>query len=159
MTDLAMIAYDGTDGAKRAIEYAARFLSVQRAVVVTAWEPYTRQAARMSGLAGVATPDWATAPANGSSASPDWGGSEAEQINAEGVALARAAGLDASGSCAECGSTIWSTLVDAADRLDADIVVAGTRALTGVRGLLQSSVSDHVLRHSRRPVLVVPPEV
>ncbi len=44
-----------------------------------------------------------------------------------------------------------------ADELDADIIVTGTRGTTGLRSLLQSSVADHVLRHSHRPVLIVPP--
>jgi len=38
-----------------------------------------------------------------------------------------------------------------------DIIVTGTRGTTGLRSLLQSSVADHVLRHSHRPVLIVPP--
>ena len=53
-----LIAYDGSDNAKRAIEYAGRFLAANRAVVVTAWEPMVRQAARMSGLSGVMQPEW-----------------------------------------------------------------------------------------------------
>ena len=56
--DLMLIAYDGSDNAKRAIEYAGRFLSAERAVVMTAWEPMVRQAARMSGLSGVMQPEW-----------------------------------------------------------------------------------------------------
>ena len=34
-----LIAYDGSDHAKRAIEYAGRFLAAHKAVVLTAWEP------------------------------------------------------------------------------------------------------------------------
>ncbi len=50
---LMLIAYDGSDNAKRAVDYAGgRFLSANRAVLVTAWEPMVRQAARMSGLSG-----------------------------------------------------------------------------------------------------------
>ncbi|PRC51533.1 universal stress protein UspA, partial [Mycobacterium sp. ITM-2017-0098] len=47
--------------------------------------------------------------------------------------------------------------IDAADELDADLIVTGTRATTGLRSLIQSSVADHVLRRGRRPVLIVPP--
>lgn len=53
---LMLIAYDGSDNAKRAVDYAGRFLSANRAVLVTAWEPMVRQAARMSGLSGVMQP-------------------------------------------------------------------------------------------------------
>lgn len=42
---LMLIAYDGSDNAKRAVDYAGgRFLSANRAVLVTAWEPMVRQA-------------------------------------------------------------------------------------------------------------------
>ncbi len=37
---LMLIAYDGSDNAKRAVDYAGRFLSANRAVLVTAWEPW-----------------------------------------------------------------------------------------------------------------------
>lgn len=53
---------------------------------------------------------------------------------------------------------MWGTVIDAADELDADLIVTGTRATTGLRSLIQSSVADHVLRRGRRPVLIVPPE-
>ncbi|NKW35234.1 universal stress protein, partial [Rhodococcus hoagii] len=59
--DLMLIAYDGSDNAKRAIQHAGRFLAANRAVVVTAWEPMVRQAARMSGLSGVMQPEWVPA--------------------------------------------------------------------------------------------------
>ena len=39
----------------------------------------------------------------------------------------------------------------------ADLIVTGTRATTGLRSLIQSSVADHVLRRGHRPVLIVPP--
>ncbi|NLU83693.1 universal stress protein [Rhodococcus sp. HNM0569] len=150
--DLAMIAYDGTDNAKRAVRYAARFLGTRRVVVVTAWEPMVRQAARMSGLSGVLQPEWVP-----DEEAEDVALTDARALNDEGVALARAEGLDAEGKCTECSTTIWNALVEAADEIDADLVVSGTRGLTGLRALLQSSVADHVLKHSHRPVLIVPP--
>ncbi|MBP1161851.1 nucleotide-binding universal stress UspA family protein [Rhodococcus sp. PvR044] len=150
--DLMLIAYDGSDDAKRAIEYAGRFLSAERAVVMTAWEPMVRQAARMSGLSGVMQPEWVP-----DEESEDIALTDAKAINIEGLDLARDAGLNAEGRTVECVTTIWTTIVEAADELNADIIVTGTRGTTGLRSLLQSSVADHVLRHSHRPVLIVPP--
>ncbi|WP_280496772.1 universal stress protein [Nocardia asiatica] len=150
--DLMLIAYDGSENAKRAVAYAGRFLSANRAVVLTAWEPMVRQAARLSGLSGVMQPEWV----------PD---DEIEDIayvdacatNAEGVRLAELAGLNAEARTAECTTTIWNAIVDCADELDVDIIVAGTRGATGLRALLHSSVADAVLKHCHRPVLLVPP--
>lgn len=151
-SDLILIAYDGSDNAKRAIEYAGRFLTTRRAVVVTAWEPMVRQAARMSGLSGVMQPEWVP-----DDQAEDVALTDAKVTNNEGVALAERAGLEVEGSCAECTTAIWSAIVEKADDVDADIIVTGTRGTTGIRSLLQSSVADHVLRHSHRPVLIVPP--
>lgn len=149
---LMLIAYDGSDNAKRAVDYAGRFLSANSAVLVTAWEPMVRQAARMSGLSGVMQPEWVP-----DDDVEDIAYTDAKVTLAEGVALAEAAGLTVEGRSAECRSAIWSAIVETADELDVDIIVTGTRGTTGLRSLLQSSVADHVLRHSHRPVLIVPP--
>lgn len=149
---LMLIAYDGSDNAKRAIEYAGRFLAANRAVLVTAWEPMVRQAARMSGLSGVMQPEWVP-----DDDVEDIAYTDAKATLVEGVALAEAAGLEVEGRSAECTTAIWSAIVETADELNVDIIVTGTRGITGLRSLLQSSVADHVLRHSHRPVLIVPP--
>nr|WP_198428775.1 universal stress protein [Nocardia bovistercoris] len=147
-----LIAYDGSENAKRAVEYAGRFLSANRAVVLTAWEPMVRQAARLSGLSGVVQPDWVP-----DEEIEDIAYVDAKTINIEGVRLAKLAGLNAEARTAECVSTIWNAIVDCADELDVDVIVAGTRGATGIRALLRSSVADAVLKHCHRPVLLVPP--
>ncbi|MDQ3936027.1 MAG: universal stress protein, partial [Actinomycetota bacterium] len=54
-------------------------------------------------------------------------------------------------------ATVWHAIVEAADELDARVVVLGSRGLSGVRSALLGSVSYGVVHHSRRPLLVVPP--
>ena len=39
----------------------------------------------------------------------------------------------------------------------AAVIVLGSRGLTGVRELVEGSLSHEVAEHARRPVLVVPP--
>ncbi|WP_188543054.1 universal stress protein [Rhodococcoides trifolii] len=150
--DVMLIAYDGSDNARRAVEYSGRFLQAKRAIVLTAWEPMVRQAARMSGLSGVMGQEWLP-----DESIEDVALADAKVTNAEGLELAMRAGLNADGRCEESQSTIWTTIVEAADEVNADIIVTGTRGRTGLRSLLQSSVADHVLKHSHRPVLIVPP--
>ncbi|NMN95714.1 universal stress protein [Antrihabitans stalactiti] len=150
--DVMLIAYDGSEHAKRAIQYAGRFLTADRAIVLTAWEPMVRQAARMSGLSGVMQPDWVP-----DEDVEDIAFTDAKATNAEGLELAKSAGLNAEPRCEECTSTIWNTIVATADELNVDLIVAGTRGATGIKALLHSSVADNVLKHCHRPVFLVPP--
>ncbi|WP_067673592.1 universal stress protein [Nocardia miyunensis] len=150
--DLMLIAYDGSENAKRAVEYAGRFLAAPKAVVLTAWEPMVRQTARLSGMSGVVQPEWVS-----DEEIEDIAYVDARQVNAEGVRLAKLSGLNAEPRTAECTSTIWNAIVDVADDLNVDIIVAGTRGATGIRALLHSSVAEAVLKHCHRPILLVPP--
>jgi nucleotide-binding universal stress UspA family protein len=73
-----------------------------------------------------------------------------------GAARARALGLLAEGRVEQIMSSAWRTIVDAAEGEGADLIVMGTRGLSGMRSLLQGSCSHHVAQHARCPVLVVP---
>lgn len=151
--DTMLIAYDGSVEAKRALEYAGRFLSTPRAYILTAWEPLQHQANRGVGasMAG-AIYQPADNPEDGDPAH-----AEALQTCKEGVQIARENGFEAEPFLVESATTIWSAIVDAAEELHADVIVSGTRGLTGFKSLFQASVSDNVLRHSGKPVLIVPP--
>jgi len=47
-------------------------------------------------------------------------------------------------------------IIKTAERWDADLIVMGTHGRTGLLHLLLGSIAEHVLRHSKIPVLVVP---
>ncbi|AZG46343.1 hypothetical protein D7316_02944 [Gordonia insulae] len=81
---------------------------------------------------------------------------EAESLNRTGVELANSVGLRARGSLVEVESTVWGALVAAADALDVDLLVTGTRGASGLKALLHSSVAERVLKHCHRPVFIVP---
>ncbi|AFM15051.1 universal stress protein UspA-like protein [Mycolicibacterium chubuense NBB4] len=145
-----VIAFDGSPTARRAVHYAGHFLSADRAVVLTAWAPMDR------GSDPVAY-DLDGPPDPSPDDEVDIALAEAQRINDEGLALALAAGLPAESMCVAQTFTAWQAIIDVADAVDADLIVTGTRATTGFRSLLQSSVADHVLRRGQRPVLIVPP--
>jgi nucleotide-binding universal stress UspA family protein len=74
----------------------------------------------------------------------------------EGVALAGSAGFEVEGLSERATGPVWRTILDIADRYDCAAIVVGSRGLTGISAAL-GSVSNGVVHHSRRPVLVVPP--
>jgi nucleotide-binding universal stress UspA family protein len=78
-----------------------------------------------------------------------------EATTSEGVRLAAEAGFDAHAVSACNAGSLWRSLLDVADEHDAEALVLGTRGLTGLSRAL-GSVSNGVVHHSRRPVLVVP---
>jgi len=47
-------------------------------------------------------------------------------------------------------------IIDVAEKWGADIIVLGTHGRTGLTHLLMGSTAEHVVRHSKVPVLVVP---
>jgi nucleotide-binding universal stress UspA family protein len=57
------------------------------------------------------------------------------------------------------GWSIPEQILGAAERLQADLIVMGTHGRTGLRRVLMGSVAEEVLRHSPRPVLILPQSV
>ena len=148
-----LIAYDGSDRAVRAMEYAARFLQPSTVEILTAWEPVARQAARVVTRTGLQQ-----AAMEPESAEDDPAYEEALAICREGVKVAEDLGLAGRAHLVESATTIASAIVDAAEELDVDIIVTGTRALKGFRGWWNNSTAEHIVRHAGRPVFIVPPE-
>jgi nucleotide-binding universal stress UspA family protein len=74
----------------------------------------------------------------------------------EGVELARGAGLDPQPRIRQHTMTIADTILSEADDVGADLIVLGSRGLTGLKSLLLGSVSHALLQHTDRAVLVVP---
>ncbi|WP_067475689.1 universal stress protein [Actinomadura hibisca] len=148
-----LIAFDGSADARTAIEYAARHLKPEPAVVLTVWEPLLTQIA-WAPLAGVGA-----MPAVVDERGEQWAEEEqAQKIAEEGVRIAREAGLaEATARAERCSGAVWPAIVEAADDVDASLIVTGSRGLSGAKSVLLGSVSDRVLHHARRPMLIVPP--
>jgi nucleotide-binding universal stress UspA family protein len=142
-----LVAYDGSADSRAAIEFAAKHLAAEPTLIVTVWEPLLVQLKRYP-LAGAAVL---------TDSGEEWR-VEAEQYAKEGAELAIAAGLaDVTYRAVADKESIWRTIVDVADEVDASLVVTGSRGLAGVRSVLLGSVSNHVLHHAHRPTLIVPP--
>jgi nucleotide-binding universal stress UspA family protein len=142
-----LIAYDGSANSDHAIAVAGELLGGGRAELIHAWEPLTSAAARAAVY--VVTYDDTRDTLDQETA-------QAHAVAARGVALAAAAGFDASGSAVSGSGPLWQTIVDHAEQLQPRLIVMGTRGLTGLRSALSGSVSHHVTSHASRPVLTVP---
>ena len=77
-------------------------------------------------------------------------------VATEGTDLAREAGFTAEPRT-EIAAPTWEGVVDAADDLDASLIVVGSRGLRGLRERVEGSTSHDLAVHAGRPVLIVPP--
>jgi nucleotide-binding universal stress UspA family protein len=149
VTGPIVIAYDGSADSDAAIREAGRLFAGRQGVVLTVWE----STAGMAGSARAALP---AAVIQEAMAALDAGSQkEAEEIANKGAALADESGLDATAAVAKAVHNIWSTVLDEAERLDAGVLVVGSRGRSGVKAAILGSVSNALTTHSRHPVLVV----
>jgi nucleotide-binding universal stress UspA family protein len=140
-----LICYDGSASAQRAIDEAATLLGPRRAVVLDVGPPMTASES-YAALSSVV-------PGN---AFEELNIADARDRAREGVERALRAGFDAEPR-EELAAPTWEGIVDVAAEIDADAIVMGTRGLTGIRELVEGSVSHQVAEHAGRPVVIVPP--
>lgn len=147
-----LIAYDGSGESRRAMEYAAQLLRPRHVEILTAWEPLHRQAARAVSMSGLHQADWGTGMET-----DDPAYEQARATCRDGVGVAEELGLRARAHMVESATSIWSAIVDAAVELRPDVIVTGTRAISGFKSLWQSSTADNIVHNAGIPVFVVPP--
>lgn len=147
-----LIAFDGSERARRALESAAQYLRPGAVELITAWEPVTRQTARALGRTGLPQTTVELEYDDHDAAH-----THARQALEEGVELATDLGLKARAHLVETSGTTGQAIIDAAKELDVDVIVVGTRALSGVRGWFSTSTAEHILHNAGLPVFIVPP--
>lgn len=135
----AILCYDGSEGAARAIRLAHRLLRDRHPALVTFVHTLTERSLGGVGLG----PD-----------APVIGAADAEVILGQGVKLAQDAGFDAEGLRIEADRNTAAIIVDTANDHDADVIVMGRRGHSNIRTALLGSVSRDVINAFHRPVLV-----
>jgi nucleotide-binding universal stress UspA family protein len=143
-TGPALLCWDGSESAERAIRQAGRILgSGHPAIVLLAHVPTEASRGILGGLSG---PD-----------APIMGITDAEDVIERGVAVAREAGLDAAGLRITAERKTAEIIAETADQHDVPLIVMGQRQRSAIGTLLLGSVARGVLDSHHRPVLLVGP--
>ena len=162
----ALLGYDGSDAAGRAIASAGRVLGGREAVVVTVWESVGSAILRNLPPGATGLGRDAREIAEDVVEELDAATAEgAEAMAAEGAELATTAGFVARpvarravARAAERNAvTVWRALLDAAEEEAAELIVLGSRGRSAVTSTVLGSVSYGVVNNSDRPVLIIPP--
>jgi len=144
-----LIAFDGSPDARAALAFAGALLPGGDAVVLSVWEPLLLQSSAIA-LSGM-TVDPASVERDDAAIE-----SATHTIATEGAELARAAGFTAEARWQPGTGPVADTIIDVAAEIGARLIVTGSRGLGGIKSLLAGSVSDRIMHHARRPVLIVP---
>ncbi len=147
---MIVLCYDGSKLAGHAITTAHELLGDVPATVVHVWDPPV-DFLPTDPFGGLQT--WNPAQvAELESMILD----RANRILEEGVTLARHAGFAAEGRLERTAAAPWRGILDTADEIEAELIVVGARGHSTVESLMLGSVSNAVVHHARRPVLVIP---
>ncbi|MCW3046610.1 MAG: hypothetical protein JWO74_894 [Solirubrobacterales bacterium] len=147
--DRIVIAYDGSENARHAIAVAARELGPRHADVVHAWEPLASATSRLA--------IYAVAFGGTAGDEVELEGERARATADEGARIARDAGFDAKAITLRSDGPVADAIVRYVAEHAPQLVVMGTRGLSGARSVIAGSVSHQVTQHLHTPVLTVPP--
>ena len=144
-----LLCYDRSGDARRAIESAGNLFATRRAIVLTVWQPIADAGilplyGEAGDMVNYVELDRKAAEAGG-------------RVAAEGVRIAREAGLEPELLAVKATGAVWKTILDVAGSHEATAIVLGSRGLSGIRSLLPGSVSNAVVHHADRPTLIVRP--
>lgn len=145
-TPKLLIAYDGSPNAQSALHTVAGLFPAATTVVFYARQQLEGFAAHLEGHPALEKLKDLDAAALDVS----------EQIAADGAQLARDLGLAAEPLISSTMTTASESIVEAAEALDVDLIILGSRGLRGLKATLLGSTSANVLHHATRPTLVIP---
>jgi nucleotide-binding universal stress UspA family protein len=149
-----LIAYDGSDAARAAVNEAAALFGSRPAIVITVWEPGLADYMLMPNTMGTGTMmmpyDPSTVQAIDRAAED-----HARDIAEDGAQLARAGGLAAEALPVRDAADIADTILETASERGAAAIVIGSRGLKGLKSKMMGSSSSSVLGRSELPVVIV----
>jgi nucleotide-binding universal stress UspA family protein len=147
-----LICYDGSPDAQAAIDRAGQLMPGADATVLVIWETIFETLTRTGSL-GMGYGMVAPFGDDGADATLE---KAAHATATDGVRRSLAAGLQAEPRIVDRRDEIAADILAVAAEIDADVIVLGTRGRGGLKSLMLGSVSNAVLHHADRPVLVIP---
>jgi nucleotide-binding universal stress UspA family protein len=148
-----LIAYDGSDLARHAVERAGALFPGSSAHVLSVYEPVTAlvPTPTNAAVAVIADPDQSKRAAEAAEM-------RARELALQGSRLAEQAGLTATGTTAAARGTagVADAIVERARNANASTIVMGSHGRSAIGAALLGSVSHAVLHRATVPVLVVP---
>jgi nucleotide-binding universal stress UspA family protein len=152
-TPRVLIAYDGSPSASTAVRAAASLFPTAQAYVATVPQEIAVPAETVLPGLPTTSPDAVQRAIDELVAEAQRQAGEAAQ---QAVDRARALGLQAEVVPVGPSGPAWETLLDAAHRVDADVLACGTRGRGAFARALLGSTSSRLLHHTDVPLLVVP---
>jgi len=139
-----MVAFDGSKDATNAVRLAAALSKKFGAELVVA-HIFSSPSVGLSAASGMPLPDYSeleeAAKAGG------------QKVLATGLQVAADSGVRARGELKEASSVVQA-LVEYAAEEKVDLIVVGTRGMTGFKKLIMGSVSSGLVSHAQCPVLI-----
>lgn len=139
-----IVAFDGSADSVKAVQLAGSIAS-KYGSSFTLVHIFTSPVVGLSAASGMPIPDYGVLE--------DAAKSTGKGVLAKGLQLATEMGLSAQGELIEASSVV-EAIVNYAERQSADLIVVGTRGITGFKQLIVGSVSSGLVSHAKCPVLV-----
>ncbi len=139
-----IVAFDGSNDSIKAIKLAGSLASKYQSEIIIA-HVYSSPAIGFSAASGIPIPDY--------KALEDAKKETAGACLSKGLQLASDEGFKAKGELIEAPSVV-EALVELAANERADLIVAGTRGMTGFKKLIMGSVSSGLVNHAPCNVLI-----
>jgi nucleotide-binding universal stress UspA family protein len=139
-----LVAFDGSKDSQKAISLACS-LALKFESEVTIVHVFSSPSVGYSATSGMPIPDYKTLE--------DAKKAAAKEVLSKGLQLAAQEGVDAKGELVEAPSVV-EALVEFAEDKKADLIVAGTRGMTGFKKLILGSVSSGLVNHAHCQVLI-----
>jgi len=143
-----LICYDGSEGARAALEAVAEARPDSKAIVACYWQPFGNPSKNLA----VNILELVQDPASINAREEEL----TQRVADEGAELARSLGLDAEGRAVKIDSPVDEAILAHAEEIDAAEIVLGCRSRSSIRSLILGDVANEVVQRATRPVFVVP---